>query len=305
VEIFNCDKIRFQANVNIVLLNPDGENLGFGYIPYPTVFIIMLVIWGLGFLIWTYNWIKYRSLSSKFNKMITLFPLVKIAYSAVSIYYWKTDSMQGEVSDSMEYLFIFWIILEEAVFYIVLMLISIGWGFTQRQFDPDKFVIAGVIVGLIVTRILGYMVHNLFFLLSFLIYIVVIVVIFRFINNNLRDLHNELRDNPRPITTDPSLPNPIAEKEKMMKAFKATMMGYLAAVMMIMLFQLLFLRDYPWITDTLRELSELMIFICIGWTFRLKNPDVYYQLDEDDTFFRGESIENRNESSQQSMPSQN
>jgi len=206
----------------------------------------------------------------------------------MAILYWKTYSIEGDVSNSLDYIFIFFIILEEAIFYIVLLLISCGWGLNKQELQADKFMIVAVLFALITTRVLGFLVHQLFFLLSFLTYIIIIVTIFRFVNTNLTDIHMELRDNPRPI--DPTTRNPTTEQEKMLQSFKIIMLSYIALVMINALFQLLFLRDYQWVTDMLKELLELVVFICVIWTFRLKSLNIYYALDdEDDAPYRDNS----------------
>jgi len=286
LEIFNCDKFQFKAKTNIILLNPDGDNLSFAYIPLPSLFIILLFIWTFVAFVWCFNWIKFRNQMYKLNLLMTIYPIVKLLYSGMAAFYWKTYSVDGDVPNSLDYLFIFFIILEEAVFYVVLLLTACGWGLNKEKLEADKYMILGVLCSLAITRILGYLVHQLFFLLSFLTYIIIIVTIFRFVNTNLRDLHVELRDNPRPI--DPTTRNPTIEQEKMLKIFKIIMLSYIALVMMNALFQLLFLRDYQWVTDMMKELLELLVFISVIWTFRLRSLNVYYTFEgeEEDSYYR-------------------
>jgi len=287
--ILNCDKNQFQAKVHLVLLNPDNENLSFAYIPHPQMFIVLLVLWALVTVLWCCNWMKFRDQSSKLQKVITLFPLSEFLYCGVAIIYWSTSSIHGIVPSFEENIFIFFIILEETIFYIVLMLISCGWGINKDQLNVDKFIIGGVLFSLASTRILGFFVHQLFFLLSFLINIIIVVLIFRFVNGNLRDLYIEMRDNPRPVLGDPTLRNPVAEKENMFKIFKVIVLSYVATIMAIALFQLLFLKDYPWMTDLMKELLQLMTFISLGWTFRLKDLHSYYMVEEEDDSYFGEN----------------
>jgi len=220
---------------------------------------------------------------------MTIYPVVKLLYSGMATFYWETYSVDGDVSNSLDYFFIFFIILEEAVLYVVLLLTACGWGLNKEKLEADKYLIMGVLCALAITRILGYLVHQLFFLLSFLTYIIIVVTIFRFVNTNLRDLHIELRDNPRPI--DPTARNPTIEQEKMLKSFKIIMLSYIALVMMNALFQLLFLRDYQWVTDMMKELLELLVFISVIWTFRLRSLNVYYALEdeEESAFYRDNS----------------
>jgi len=289
LELFNCDKFQFKAKAHIILLNPDEDHLSFAYIPLPSLFIILLFIWTFVTFVWCFNWIKFRIHMCKLNLLMTIYPVVKLLYSGMATFYWETYSVDGDVSNSLDYFFIFFIILEEAVLYVVLLLTACGWGLNKEKLEADKYLIMGVLCALAITRILGYLVHQLFFLLSFLTYIIIVVTIFRFVNTNLRDLHIELRDNPRPI--DPTARNPTIEQEKMLKSFKIIMLSYIALVMMNALFQLLFLRDYQWVTDMMKELLELLVFISVIWTFRLRSLNVYYALEdeEESAFYRDNS----------------
>jgi len=253
--------------------------------PYPSLFIILSFIWGFTILVWCFNWIRFRSQPSRLNRLMTVLPIIKFIYCGIGILYWKTESVIGEVPNNIEYTFIFFIILEEAIFFLILMTIASGWGVSKDHFGSEKFIILGIIVALMGTRILGYFIHQLFFLLSFLAGLIIVVLIFRFVNLNLRALQLQMRENPTPITNDGTLRNPMAEKNKKLKAFKVIMLAFIAFLMIIFLFQLLFLREYPWSTDMLRELLDLMVFICVSFTFRLQDFTVYYILEEDEVEF--------------------
>jgi len=222
---------------------------------------------------------------------MTILPIVKLVYCILGVFYWKTYSMQGIVSDGPEDSFIVFIILEEAVFYAILLLIACGWGLSEDSMKAEKYIIGGVVVALIGTRVLGYLINWLFFLMSFLTYIVIVVMIFRFVNYHLQRLHADLRDNPQPISNDGSLRNPTAEKEQKLKTFKIIVLCFVALVMMISLSQLLFFRDYPWVSDLLRELLDLTIFIAIGYVFRLQDMTVYYLLREDEDNVRNSPLQ--------------
>jgi hypothetical protein len=61
------------------------------------------------------------------------------------------------------------------------------------------------------------------------------------------------------------------------------MLCYVAIVVLISLFQLLFLRNDPWIIDLMKELLQFMMFVAIGWTFHLKDLNAYNMLDDSDS----------------------
>jgi len=282
VELINCDDPSIQATVHMVLLNPDSDHLSFSYIPYPDLFAILCIIWIAFIVVWVSNLVLYRTQPSKVNRMMITLPIIKIVYCSLGIFYWKTYSIDGTISDRIADSFVIFIILQEAIFYAVLMLIACGWGILTDHLKLEKYIIIAVVVGLIGTRALGYFVNWLFILMSFLTYIIIIVMIFRFVNFNLHLLHIQLRDNPPPISNDGSLRNPIAEKESKLKTFKFVILAFIALVMTISLFQLLLFRDYPWVSDMLYQLLDLMTFISIGYIFRLQDPTAYYLLGEDD-----------------------
>lgn len=73
------------------------------------------------------------------------------------------------------------------------------------------------------------------------------------------------------------------------------MLSYIGMVMIISMIELLFLAYYAWVSELLRELMELMMFICIAyvhfnfliiecfsWTFRLRSKNIYYQLSSEE-----------------------
>jgi len=108
-------------------------------------------------------------------------------------------------------------------------------------------------------------------------------MIFRYINRNLIDLSTgnvQLSDSEENEASRP-VRDTTREKEDMFKSFKVVMLGYIVLMMMILIVQMLFMYNYPWVTYLLSELLEIMLFICIGWTFRLQNVNVYYRLQND------------------------
>jgi len=279
----NCDKNTLNLQFDMVLKNPNGEQLGFGYIPLPALYTVQLVLWIIAFGAWCFNWIKYRTQNNKLHRIITLFPSTKLIFCVSAVLYWNTFATEGQSTLGILIFFIVMLIGYIAVMYALLLIIASGWGICRSHLSNDKFAIAGIVVGLIVTQTAGLWLKGFFNLLNFIIYIITIVMIFRYINRNLIDLASgnaNLSDSEENEATRP-VRDTTREKERMFKSFKVIMLGYIVLMMVILIVQMLFMYNYPWVTYMLTELLEIMLFICIGWTFRLQNVNIYYRLQSD------------------------
>ena len=53
------------------------------------------------------------------------------------------------------------------------------------------------------------------------------------------------------------------------------MLAYIGMVMVIALFEIMFLLNYPWVTEMMYELLEMMVFICVGYTFRQRRSTMH------------------------------
>mmetsp|Transcript_24310 Transcript_24310/g.34099 ORF Transcript_24310/g.34099 Transcript_24310/m.34099 type:complete len:424 (+) Transcript_24310:85-1356(+) len=281
----NCDALTITGNAYYTLVNPAGQHLGFGYIPLPALFTILTGTWFVISVLWCFTWIKNKTVctifirqqSIKFYSVVSIFPIVKFVYAIIGVFYWGSYARDGSVSVSAFMLYGFLYILMRSVFYSVLLLIATGWGVLRDSLESEKYVIGGTIGGLIATLIAGFLLHGLFILLTFVIYIVVIVLIFRYINYNLYRLETEGSNRPDVSRIV------VQDKEEMFKTFKVIMLAYIAIVMVIALFEIMFLLNYPWVTEMLYELLELTVFICIGYTFRQKPPGYHRTDNYDDT----------------------
>jgi len=73
----------------------------------------------------------------------------------------------------------------------------------------------------------------------------------------------------------------FAEKFKMLGYFKLIMVGFLCANMLI-LFLAVILENYLWLYQLFLEALHIMMFISIGWTFRLRDVNIYYRIPDSD-----------------------
>jgi len=172
----------------------------------------------------------------------------------------------------------------QVVFYAILLIISCGWGISRDSFDRDKYAIGGITVGLFLALLATFLLRGYFNLLMLVMYIVIIVMIFRYTNKNLLGLGIAMRNQiESPDSQDSRTRNTAKDKYRMFTTYKVIMLAYLALSMVILLISIIFLQPYyQWIYTMLSELLDVMMFICIGWTFRLRSVNIYYRLNSDE-----------------------
>lgn len=298
----NCQGIGessydYTVKFDYVLLNPKGEQLSTVDIPFPSLFIVLLACWFVMTSVWCFNWIQNRHQKIKLHRVISLFPIFKLAYCAASVYYWKILSKVGIETTGTVVIYGIFHISFEVVFYCVLLIIASGWGINKDELGRDRYYITAVAFGLTLALVASFVLQGYFTLLIMIIYIIIIVAVFKNANRNINDLFSESSSSVSPSVGDPEnihvrSRNTNQEKYQMFRAFKIIMLTYLCAITVIVLLTVVFLSFYPWIYQMLTELLHLMMFVCIGWTFRLRNVNLYYRISDDEYDFSYNQNEN-------------
>jgi len=267
----------YNANVHYTLLNPGGEQLSSDEIPFPSLYIVLIVVWVLLTGMWSLNWIINRTQRIKLHRVISFFPFAKFAYCGAAVFYWKTLSISGVQTVTSLAVYGALYILFELSFYSILLVISSGWGITRDDLKQDKWIMLVVIFILAVCLSLSFAFGRYAYITLLVMYVVILAMIFRYANRNILGL----RDRDSLDSTEPGVPHrsTSAEKLKMYSYFKLIMFGYLFLNILITLVDMVFLQYYKWIYNMLLELLQVTMFICIGWTFRLRSVNLYYRLD--------------------------
>jgi len=283
--------ITYTATVEYTVLNPNGEQLSSDAIPFPSLYIVLIVVWVLLTGLWSLNWIVNRTQKIKLHRVISLFPFTKFAFCGAAVYYWKSLSYTGEQTVASLSVYGALYILFELAFYSILLIISSGWGITRDELQQDKSIILVVVFILAICLSLSFAFRGYLSVTLLVMYVVILAMIFRYVNRNLL----ALRDRNSVESTDSTEPgvthrNTSAEKLKMFTYFKIIMFGYLFLNMLITLIAMVFLQYYQWIYKMLLELLQVTMFICVGWTLRLRSVNLYYRLSgEEPTYYTNSS----------------
>lgn len=113
-------------------------------------------------------------------------------------------------------------------------------------------------------------------------YVIITIFIFLFINKNLYELAQSMNNpNSTPSqstdmgsersNTSSLRRSTDSHKFKMFQIFRVIMISYVLLMIALDLLELFVLTETEWIGFLLLELLELSFFICIGYTFRLRN----------------------------------
>jgi len=278
--LVNCNQTLYSAQLSYTTINPNGEQLPTEQIPFPSLYMVLLGIWALISLSWCFNWLKNRSQRIKLHRIISLLPIAKVAFCASSVYYWRMLSSTGIETDEMKWTDAFFDILFEVAFYSVLLIIASGWGISTNSLGRNIYPIGAVAFGLAIALAASYFLKGYFTFLMMIIYVVIIVTVFRNTNNNLMVLREQIHEPQFSDAIDESGDDQenLVLKYNMFKKFKVIMLGYLIGSMLLLLPIVLFVQFFPWLYQMVFELLQMIMFICVAWTFRLRDVNIYYQL---------------------------
>eukprot|EP00029_Vermamoeba_vermiformis_P006041 TRINITY_DN2266_c0_g1_i1.p1 TRINITY_DN2266_c0_g1~~TRINITY_DN2266_c0_g1_i1.p1 ORF type:complete len:430 (-),score=33.43 TRINITY_DN2266_c0_g1_i1:71-1360(-) len=256
--LINCDGVYASLYFEVLFMNPDGEQLSTEFLPLPYLYMVAGGLWLVGTIFWLSNWMIYKRRTVPLHKTITVFPLTKLIWCGIAVLYWKTLSIEGTTSDGILAGYYVVLCVSKIVFYGCLLLISYGWCITQPALGRQKFIIPLATLAVAGSLLLGSLLNGYFLLISFVMYVLVLVLVFRGTNRNVRALERQIA-------------NPDHDPADHFK-----LKAYIAFILCSVMLDVLFLANYKWVVEVLDETLELIMFIVIGWLFRLSRDNTLY-----------------------------
>merc|ERR1712000_423884 len=160
------------------------------------------------------------------------------------------------------------------------LLIARGWGIVGDRIREDKFVIAGAVLLLNVSQIVGILWGGLLQFLLLGSYAFIVFLIFAYVNQSILKL-DEQHGNPEVNLIGKHLygVNVIDKKIGMLRKFNVLMVVFCVAQITIVGLETLIFYNKVWITQLLLELTDLLMFMVIALIFRLRKENIYYRLE--------------------------
>lgn len=291
MEIANCEKANSSAvatrtwNVSLdySFYNPGPLYLGYGYIPMPTMFQVMIAFWILLLTWWISQIMRFRSKSTRLHTILCSVPVVKCLWSAAGAYYYLAHLLQGEVPNSQPYyIYLVAYLVDRCCIFGCLMLVASGYGSITSKLGKHKYWSTLVCIGIISSLVLGIFVQQLLQMFRYVVYVVALVLVFRNINQNLILLHlQQQRNLPEPQIYDPTnIYTIIDSKLDLFKHLRLSMLGYIGFVMLCLLIEILVLINYYWVSIFIRECQDLLLTFTVFFIFRPQSTTEDFDLSQ-------------------------
>eukprot|EP00727_Mastigamoeba_balamuthi_P007421 m51a1_g33 hypothetical protein (413) ;mRNA; f:129326-131302 len=277
-----CSGARLSGSVDGWFLNPHGEQLDARDAPLKYLYAILVGLWTVIAAAWCANWTIYRNQKCALHRAITVFPVVKFVWMALCTALFFTLSRNGRWKDERGFLIAYYVLLpfEDVVIFAILLLISHGWGIVtssmNKRFLSYSFVSLSALLFL---KILGLWFSGFFSLLAWIAFVVLIVIVVLNINRNIIEYREHLSRQAEDRQSKDYL------KLQMFVRYRLIILFFIIGMCIVNgLGTLLALTVYLWVSELLRQVLFLGLFISIAITFRLRPHNIYYLLnnDEDD-----------------------
>jgi len=268
---------------NYEFLNPGGEQLPFEYIPLPKMGLAFAILWGILTVVWCANWIYHRHQTIKLHKFISTVFLFGIARDTTMSLLFKNYSITGYLSYTLFALYIAALVLWYFTFYSTLQLISKGYCIVQDKLDIRTYAIIFLLSFAQATCFFIEYFFTAVLIATFVADMIIFFVIFRSTSTSIKLLMVEAeRAGQQPSDgTGQELNENRQRKIKMLRYFSWLTLAYIFLSFIVgALFRLIvdLSTIYNWLNFLYAELLDLLFFVGIAWTLRLRGRNIYFLL---------------------------
>jgi hypothetical protein len=266
----NCHEREFQLRLRTAAVNPGGEYLGSGQIPYKTVYALTPVLWLLLLAGWVVHWWRYRLLNVRLHAVMTMFPASKLVFCLISMVHWQIASSNGTVQG--EQLRVLGDVADEVVSLWCVMLLAQGYMFTRGALSvPEIKQLRIQLLTLGVMLLLYEFVSPIFFFGYFVVYVFALRFIFAGMVTQmqqlrdqcvmLEELHVEVKR------------SPANRKFRIIKHLQGNFVMYLVGYVTFHLWGMIFFADIPWTEDAFDQCWYAVMFLVLGFHYRMRPFD--------------------------------
>jgi len=283
--VAHCGGGRVKIELDYTFLNPHNEHLSSEYAWLPTVYAGLLILWASALSVWFFNWLWFSRFRLYLHMAISIFPIVKLAWVAYNVFYYKTMSSVGSENMWTTYFVVFYALMfsSQTYLFLLLMLISKGWYIIRTQlYDPEKKTIAVTALALSASILAYHLLDDGYYLIALIVmYVVCIKFIFANLATTLGALQSQYSVLVSESAVDPDN-NPVNSKFKLLQNFQGICVAFVFLNGMTVVVIIFLLENMPWVETMIKETLELLLFVGIGYLFRLRNFQVHSPRDASD-----------------------
>jgi len=276
----NCNEAAATAlDITYNLVNPGGENLSSGEIPFKSMSFVFMCMWaGVGAL-WLLNWLCQLRRSKPLHRMMGLAPVMQAAANGFLMTYWREMSATGVESLGLYLGTLLVTGCATATLLSLLVLVSKGYNITRPTLLRVEWRAVLVMASVFIIAYFTWqlMDGSFFFLfLLILVYILVLRFLFASIAANLRLLQFQIRfvHNARPAEpVSRSLP---MRQFMAIRRFRAALAMFLGLYIMLHVWSMMALERSPWVEYLMVQGCTWMFVSYMLAAFRLQERSVYF-----------------------------
>ncbi|XP_024367654.1 uncharacterized protein [Physcomitrium patens] len=247
------------------------------YRPLPDLFFCIAVLWMLLVVVWTLNtWSKRRWQTSSLQWVLTAIPAMKSLVMSLSFVFWYSCIHLKICSFWVAFgVFVSRIFFETACF-VTFLLISYGYCIMQEQLSLAQRRSAASLTSLLYLILTGYKAAvPQFAVLIVFIYAGLLYIIMAHIAQNLSLLREQLQQ----IQAEGvhMMHNAVHTKYIMFRKFQGAMLAMVVAEILVHAQVESVVNEY-WMRLLVREMTEVIIFLFIGWTFRSRERFPFFDV---------------------------
>ena len=274
--VIMCGDGSADFSLKYTLMNPGGQHLDTGHDPLPRMFLGLMLTW-MFFMFaqgaHAFHW--HASRVTNLHRIMIAVPMFKIVHCATGMFKWSTMSVRGYFPDWVQLLHVSAMTLNQAATFGTLLLVARGWLITRRHLPNSEKQTTVTAITLLVVLNFAYRYYSLsnfsFFALAIL-YMTILALILSSVARNIRELKMQIMIL-RQADIDPTS-TPAHLKAIMYRRYQLILFAFVCTKIFLEMV-LLFLRDYPWVTNLFSETVDMILCVAVGYTFRLRSNNPF------------------------------
>ena len=275
----NCGGESVRGKASYTILNPGGAHLGTDLAPLPMAYTALVGGWAVVLVLWVMNLCKFRDHNVVLQRVLTLVPVAKFISVLLRMAYYQQGATTGDLPSPIMYFSWIIYILYKAAFFSVLLLIAKGWLISRPSLDESEKRGLFCIVAVFCLMLVGYAFFAGFqtsygYLLLVGVYFWIIHTVFASSLRNVRALEMQVYMI-RQHGVDPGT-TPVPARIAMFYKFRTYMALFVFSDLLITVIVTIALTRMLWLQATLHEVVDILFFIGIGWTFRMREFNPYF-----------------------------
>ncbi|GAQ87861.1 hypothetical protein KFL_003830100 [Klebsormidium nitens] len=269
----NYRKVVFEE-VDFIMTNPGGEQLGTRYEPVKLVYTAMLILWMVLFTSLFIHTITNLKRVTPLHKWVITLPVAHLALVTICYARWALLSSQGTVPNWLQQFFLLAPAYTQTLVFLVTLMAARGWCVTRAELlVMDKRGMASTVMTVLLLLTFEQYATPVAFLVRLTAYMIELTAVVCGIAANFRLLSLQLRL--MQADRADAAASAAAAKARMYRSLQLLFFAYVCSkIMLEMLSSILDERD-PWSRIMAAEAIEYGFCFALSFLLRFQRPNIF------------------------------